>query len=79
MLPDPKSPVCVVLGTATAHLVRVGAGITIRVFTHSLGWDFFFKKKKTGPVLGRNSLDAELGGYGMLLENVSQCIDKNMQ
>ena len=34
--------------------------------------------KKSGPVRGRNSLDAELGGCGMLMENLSQWIDKSL-
>ena len=34
--------------------------------------------KKCGPVPGRNSLDAELGGCALLVKNLSQWIDKRM-
>ena len=44
-----------------------GAGTVIRVPIH----------KKCGPVRGRSSLDAELGGCGLLIEILNQWINKN--
>ena len=55
-----------------------GDGVMIQAFTKTLGWAPVLKKKN-GPVLGRNSLDAEVGGCGMLMEILSQWIDKSMQ
>ena len=46
-----------------------GAGIMIQAFTESLGW--VPSCKKFWLVTGQNSLAAELGGCGMLLENVA--------
>ena len=43
-----------------------GAGVMIQAFTETLGWALIHKK--CGPVLGRNYLDAELCGCGMLME-----------
>ena len=45
----------------------------IQAFTETLGWDPIHKK--CGPVRGRNSLDAELGGCGMLMDNLNQWIN----
>ena len=53
---------------------KCGAGIVIQAFTESLGWVSTYKK--CGPVTGRSSLDAELGGCGMLLENLRRWINK---
>ena len=54
---------------------KCGAGIMIQAFTDALGWAPIHKK--CGPVQGQNSLDAELGGCGMLMENLRQWIDKS--
>ena len=43
-----------------------GGGVMIQAFTETLGWAPIHKK--CGPVLGRNYLDAELCGCGMLME-----------
>ena len=47
----------------------------IQAFTKTLDWVPVYKK--CGPVTGRNSLDAELGGCGLLLENLRPWIDKS--
>ena len=47
----------------------------IQAFMNGLGWAPIHKK--CGPVQGQNSLDAELGGCGMLMENLRQWIDKS--
>ena len=47
----------------------------IQAFTKTLGLARIHKK--CGLVMGRNSLDAELGGCGMLIESSSQWVDKN--
>ena len=51
-----------------------GAGKLIMTCSEILGW--FPIYKKCGPVSGSNSLDAELGGCGMLTDNMCQWIDK---
>ena len=53
---------------------KCGASILIQTFTEALGWVPIYKK--CGPVLGQSSLDAELGGCGLLMENVRPWIDK---
>ena len=55
---------------------RCGARIRIQVFTQTLGW--VPVHKKCGPVRDRNSLDAQLGGCGMLMASVNQWINKSM-
>ena len=45
---------------------QFGAGIMIQVFNKTLGWVPIHRK--CGLVRGRSSLDAELGGCGMLME-----------
>ena len=52
---------------------QCGAGIMIMACSEALGWFPIFKK--CGPVVGQNSLDAELGGCGMLMDNLCQWID----
>ena len=54
-----------------------GVGIMIHVFAETLGWATGYKK--CGPVPGRNSLDDELDGCAMLMNNLSQWIDKRMR
>ena len=54
-----------------------GVGIMIHVFAETLGWATGYKK--CGPVPGRNSLDDELDGCAMLMNNLSQWIDKCMR
>ena len=44
----------------------MAAATMIQAFTESLGWVTFYNK--CGQVIGQNSLDAELGVRGMLLE-----------
>ena len=46
-----------------------GAGIMILVFTKTPGWATIHRK--CGAVLGWNSLDAELGGSAMLMNDLS--------
>ena len=48
----------------------------LQVFTKTLGWAAV--QKECGPVLGRNSRDAELGGCGRLMENLCRGIDKRL-
>ena len=50
-----------------------GAGIMIQALTKILGGTPIHTK--CGRVRCRNSLDAELGGCGMLMENLSQWIE----
>ena len=47
-----------------------GAGIMIQVFTKT--WVSIHKR--CAPTRGRNSLDAELGGCGLLMDNLNQWI-----
>ena len=54
-----------------------GAGIFIMACSDLQGWSPIYKK--CGPVPGINSLDAELGGCGMLTDNMCQWIDKYMR
>ena len=51
-----------------------GGGIMIHVFAKTLVWATSYKK--FGKVLGWNSLDDELDGCAMLMNNLSQWIDK---
>ena len=46
-----------------------GASMNILLFTPATGWITIFKK--CGPVPGNNSLDSELGGCAMLMENLN--------
>ena len=48
----------------------------IQVFIKTLGWATV--QQQCGRDLGLNSLDAEQGGCGMLMENWSQWIDKSL-
>ena len=50
------------------------SGIVIMAFSDQHGCSTFYKK--CGPVPGNNSLDAEMGGCGMLVDNSRQWIDK---
>ena len=70
----PRSSVSVRFGMAAVTAVSGGAGIVILACSEALGW--FPIYKKCGPVLGQNSLDAELGGCGTLTDNLCQWIDK---
>ena len=56
---------------------KCGAGIMIQVFAKTLGWIPIHTK--CGHVTGQNSLDAELGGRGMLLESLRPWIDKSVR
>ena len=53
-----------------------GAGIMIQALTKILGGTPIHTK--CGRVRCRNALDAELGGCGMLMENLSQWVDKSL-
>ena len=53
---------------------KCGVGILIQAFAEALGWIPIYKK--CGPVVGQNSLDAELGGCGVLTDDLRQWIDK---
>ena len=57
-----------VSGTAACNDHICGAGIIILLFSPKTGWITIYKK--CGPVPGNNSLDAELGGCAMLIENL---------
>ena len=50
-----------------------GSGIVIMACSDLHGWSTFYKK--CGPVPGVDSLDAELGGCGMLMDNLCHWID----
>ena len=63
-----------VSGTVACENGRCGGGQMVQAFTKTLGLARIHKK--CGLVMGRNSLDAELGGCGMLMESSSQWIDK---
>ena len=56
---------------------KCAAGIMIQAFTKTLGLVPIYKK--WGPVTGQNSLDAELGGCGTLLEHLRPWIDKSVR
>ena len=49
-------------------------GIVIMAYSDLHGWLTFYKK--CGPVPLNNSLDAEMGGCGMLTDHLRQWIDK---
>ena len=49
----------------------------IHIFTNTLGWALIDKKVR--PSVGSELLGAELGGCGMLMENLSRWIDKGLQ
>ena len=51
-----------------------GASILITEFTQALGR--LPIHKKCWPVSGQNSLDADVGGYAMLMSNLVQWVDK---
>ena len=51
-----------------------GGSIVIMAYLNLHGWLTFYKK--CGPVPRNNSLDAEMGGCGMLMDHVRQWIDK---
>ena len=51
-----------------------GRGTVIMAYSDLQGWFTFYKK--CGPVPGNNSLDAEMGGCGTLMDNLRQWIDK---
>ena len=53
-------------GAVTTAICR--SGIVIMAYSDSHGWSIFFKK--CGPVPGNNSLHAELGGCGMLMDDL---------
>ena len=55
---------------------KCGTGIMIQAFTKTLGWVPIYKI--CGSATGQNFLDAELGGCGMLLENLRPWIDKSV-
>ena len=71
---DPRSSVSVGFGDGSCDSGKCGAGIMILACSEALGW--FPINKKFGPVLGQNSLDADLGGGGMLADNLCQWIDR---
>ena len=47
-----------------------GGGTVIMACSDPHGWFTFYKK--CGPAPGNNSLDAEMGGSGMLMDHVRQ-------
>ena len=47
-----------------------------KIFTHSLGMATIHKK--CGPVPGQNSLDAEIGGCAMLMDNLHKWVTKRV-
>ena len=51
------------------------AGMMVQVFSKTLGWVPIHKK--CGPVRGRNFLEAELCGRGMLMENLNEWINRS--
>ena len=56
---------------------KCGAKTMIQALTKTLGWVPIYKKG--WPVTGQDSLDAERGGCGMLLENLHSWIDKSVR
>ena len=52
-----------------------GACITISFFIQGLGW--VTRYKKCGPVVGSNSLDADLGGCAMMTESQKIWLQKS--
>ena len=72
-----RSPASVDFWMAVAILGQCGTGVMIQAFIVSLGWVPIHKK--CGPVI-QNSLDAKLGGCGVLMNDfVSMRSDKSMQ
>ena len=57
------------------NLLREWVGRRLDLRHRVADWAIVLVHTKCGPVRGRNSLDAELGGCGMLMENLSQWID----
>ena len=53
---------------------KCGGGIVLMAFSESHGWSTFYKK--CGPVPGNSSLDAEIAGCGMLIDNLNQWMEK---
>ena len=51
-----------------------GGGIVIMAYLDMRGWFTFYKK--CGLVPGNNSLDADMGGCGMLMDHLLEWIDK---
>ena len=47
---------------------KCGCGIVLMAFSVLHGWFSFYKK--CGPVPGNSSMDAEMGGCGMLIDNL---------
>ena len=43
----------------------------LNILTLNLGWT-----QKYAPMLGGNSLDAEISGCSMLIESLKKCVDK---
>ena len=52
---------------------KCGSDIILMAFSEPQGWSTFYKKR--GPVPGHNSLDAEMGGCGMLIDSIQQWIE----
>ena len=73
-LRDQNLPVSVGFGTAAATTAIVGGGIMIMAYSDPHGRFTFYKK--CGPLPRNRSLDAEMGGCGMLMNNLRQWIDK---
>ena len=53
---------------------KCGGGIVLMAFSEPHGWFTFYKQ--CGPAPGNSSLDAEMGGCGMLIDNVHQWMEK---
>ena len=60
------------LWDGSSDIGNCAAGIMIMACSEVLGW--FHIYKKCGPVVGQSSLDAGLGGCGMLTDNLGQWI-----
>ena len=53
---------------------KCGRGIALMAFSEPHGWFTYYKKSSLA--LGNSSLDAEMGGFGMLIDNFQQWMEK---